>query len=152
MAGSKIYGGLLGVRIHLPEGDDIDLPECQAESKEETRQYAFPPKVLATYRSEGNKSVEVGKRFLFNARLTFMPLSKVDLKKLFQAASVSEFDLYLNRDVEEIMYKCRIKGAIKHRYFKGNSNPTKSPGYEVIIDVIGTEYLIEAGYGALYET
>jgi len=149
---SKIYGGKLGVKIKLPGGEATVFPECQAESKEDTRLYGFPPQALARYRSEGNKLVIVGERYLFNARLMFMPLDKVYLKKLFEAQKEAEFELWLNSDVEEIKYKARINGEIKHRYFKGNANPDNSPGYEVTVDIIGTEYLSDAGYGALYET
>ena len=130
--------------IKYPDNKTFKLPHPNGESREGIRVYEFVEDVLDSYRSEGGVRIKVGKKYLFNANLSWVGASKVHLKALLKASKQASFEFTLNEDKPNIKFKVEMQPP-KFKFTKG----LQQLGYDIQCKMIGIEYLDEPGYGDL---
>lgn len=127
-------------KIIFDSGFAFELAEPNGEG--DTRSYSFPEQIKDTFWNELDELQEVGKKFIFNGQLSWVTLNKAQLQRLFQAQGQYSIMFRLNKDREDIQFRCKVKVAYK--FIAGKIN--HPGGYSVTLTLIGTELLTVPGY------
>lgn len=143
-------GGVGVPKVLLDNGGIINLPEPNGTGRDGIEVSGFEPDILNEYRSEGNKSIEVGKMFLYNASLQWTSAAKKVLSDLFKMAAERSFIYIPHKDDEEVQFRCKISGKVDHRYIAGIKN--HPGGYTIKVNLVGVEYLAAPFEGSLGTT
>lgn len=140
-------GGVGKPKVQLDNGGTINLPEPNGTGRDGIEVSGFEPDILNEYRSEGNKSIEVGKMFLYNASLQWTSAPKKVLSDLFKMAAEKSFLFYPHEDDESVKYRCKVTGKINYSKVAGIKN--HPAGYTIKVNLVGVEYLAAPFAGAL---
>jgi len=111
------------------------------------RQYDFQQSVKASYWSENDKYIEIGKKFIFSCVFKWKTIPKKDLRAMWKAESEPWFIIILNEDKEAIQFK--VRGKVRYNSFEGLAD--SAGGYTVQFEMTGVEKLDKPGYGVLGE-
>lgn len=142
-------GGKDVPKMFFDDGDTFELPEPNGASRDGVEIFEFNPDTLNEFRSEGNKNIEVGKKFLFGANLKWVSASKLVLLKLFKAAAQQSFRFQPHKDDVTVEYRVKVKGKVDFQVIKGLKN--HPAGYTIKVEFVGSEYVDAPYMGALGE-
>lgn len=123
------------------------LPKPQGSSRKGLKMYGFEKVVKGQYISQGNKIIEIGKKFKWVGNILWSPIGKVHTKYLYDAFNENDFIYVLNQDKMELSYRVKMVD-LKEDYYEGLDGDG-SPGYTIRIRLEGQELENQAGYGAL---
>jgi len=139
------FGTTARPKIKFDGGEEFVLPYPNGLNKDGIKIYDFEDNLLDSFRSEGNKQIDVGKRFIFVANLNWLTSGKQVLHKFFKAHAEASFLYYINEDVD---LKYRVKVAnLKFKGFIGLNDSIG--GYNIQLQLRGMEYVDKPDLGAL---
>lgn len=139
-------GGTGQPKLIFDDGKTALLPLPNGASRDGVEIYEFNPETVNEFRSEGNKQIEVGKKFLFGANLKWVTASKKVLLDLFKAAAQGSFVYQIHDDDNTVKYRCKVKGKVDFQLIKGIRN--HPGGYTIKVDLVGTEFVDAPFMGA----
>ena len=144
---STIYEGTGKPKILFNDTTYYVFPEPIGADKDGLRLYDFDTFIRDQYWSEGGKRNNIGKKFIFNANLKWLSITKEALRQLWKAQKEKDFTFYLNVDKASLFYKGEVI-SLNYKFFKGI--PNHRAGYSVEVKIRGTELLNSPGYTALF--
>lgn len=145
--GNNVYtfGTTEPPQISLDGREQYTLPYPNGQSRDDLKIYDFDEQLLDSFRTEGNRQIDIGKKFIFVANLKWIAADKTLLNKFFKAQKEGSFLYYLNKDVD-LKYRVKV-ASLKFRTFAGLGDSVG--GYSIQLQLRGMEYVDKPDLGAL---